>query len=603
MVEELEKETVGSGQAPETGGGDTHLEDLESVDIDDLSEEDMNALIDDSLSRSGRGEIVRGVVVKVSPDEIVVDIGSKSEGVIRRDEFFLPGEPEEVEVGREIQVYVMKAEGRDGHPDVSRRRAHEMGARQEVKDAFAEGRPVTCKVLEVSKGGLRVSISGMFGFIPFSQTGVRSRNREDLEPMVGQDIEAKIVELRGKRDVILSRRVFLEELLAHQKSETMENLAAGNVVKGVVKNLTDFGAFIDLGGVDGLLHIQDMAWQHVERPSDVVQVGQQVQVQVLDVNGDRISLGLKQLTEDPWNAAALKYPPNTVINGRVTSLTKYGAFIELEPGVEGLVHISEMSWTRRLRHPSEMFSEGEMVEAKVLDVDMDKKRISLSHKRLGIDPWTLAMQSTPVSSVFEGEITGLTDFGAFVRLPSGVDGMIHVTDLSWTQRVRRPSEVLSKGDKVRVKVLEINPDEQRIALGLKQVEPDPWDEVPVKYPAGSIVSATVTKITDFGAFCELEVGIEGLVHISEVADHKVDQVGDVLTTGDAVRVKVLRVDLGQRKLGLSLRAVERDETRREDDRYVRSETESSGSLGSLGELLAPLMESVREESRKNDESA
>ncbi len=599
MVEELGKASGGAGKFTSTG--DDRLEGLQAANIDDLSEEDMNALIDDSFSQHARGEIVKGVVIKVNPEDIVVDIGSKSEGAIRKGDFYLPGEPEEARVGQEIQVYVMAAEDSEGHPRLSRRRAMELVARQEVKDAFTEGRPVKCRVIEImDKGGLRVSMNGMLGFIPFSQTGVRSRNREDLEPMLGQEIEAKVLELRGKRDVVLSRRAFLEELLSKQKTETMENLAPGRVVKGVVKNLTDFGAFIDLGGVDGLLHIQDMAWRHVERPSDIVQVGQTVDVMVLGVNGDRISLGKKQLTQDPWDGVAERFPNGAVHTGRVTSLTKYGAFVEMEPGVEGLIHISEISWTRRLRHPSEVLKEGETVQVRVLDVDAEKKRISLSYKQTETDPWTLAAASTPEGSFFDGEVTGLTDFGAFVRLPCGVDGMIHVSDLSWTRRVRKPSEMLKKGDHVKVKVLEINPAEQRIALGLKQAEQDPWEMVPVKYPAGTIVEVTVTKLADFGAFCELEEGIEGLVHISELSENKVGQVGDVLKAGDKVRMKVVKIDAHQRRIGLSIKALERSTpSRDEEDRYMAA---PDAPLASLGELLAPLMESARAQKKAQEEA-
>lgn len=599
MGEAWGKAGIGSGETPEDFSQD-RLEHLDSDHIDEISEEDMNALIDDSFAQAARGEIVKGVVIKVNPDDIVVDIGSKSEGVIRRSDFFLPGESENAEVGQEIQVYVMAAEDPEGHPRLSRRRAMEMGARQQVRDALTDGAPVKCRVIEISKGGLRVSMGGMLGFIPFSQTGVRSRNPEDLAPMVGQEIEAKVVELRGKRDVILSRRAFLEEMLSKQKSETMENLSPGRVVKGVVKNLTDFGAFVDLGGVDGLLHIQDMAWQHIEKPSDVVQVGQQLEVLVLGINGDRISLGLKQLSADPWQGADLKYPVGAMVRGAVTSLTKYGAFVELEPGVEGLIHISEISWTRRLRHPSEMLKEGETVQVKVLDVDMEKKRISLSYKQTEADPWTLAAASTPVGAFFEGEVTGLTDFGAFVRLPCGVDGMIHISDLSWTRRVRKPSDVLKKGDRVKVKVLEINSGEQRIALGLKQAEQDPWEMVPVRYPVGAVVEVTVVKLADFGAFCELEEGIEGLVHISELADGKVEQVKDVLKPGDRVRMKVVKIDSGQRRIGLSIRALERDTHGPSQDAYL---ADPGAPLASLGEILAPLMESARAEKRAREQQA
>jgi small subunit ribosomal protein S1 len=588
MVERLEQDNMDmeSGIISETPEEETEFDPI--AEADEISDEDMSALIDSSFSDLKRGEVVKGTVISVNHDAVVVDIGSKSEGVISLDEFFLPGEEKNVHVGQEVQVYILKKEDSEGLPVISRRRAMEAVARQIVREAYDEGKPVKCTVLEITKGGLRVQVSGMLGFIPLSQTGVRSRNRDDLEPLLNQEIDVKIMEIRSKRDVILSRRAFLEELLSSQRSETLENIQAGREVNGVVKNLTDFGAFIDLGGVDGLLHINDMSWQHVPRPSDVVQVGQEIRILVLSVDGDRISLGLKQLTEDPWDKACEHFPPGTVITGKVTSLTKYGAFVELEPGVEGLIHISEMSWTRRIHHPSELMAEGQDVEVKVLDVDNEKKRISLSFRQMEEDPWSKAQESSPVGSNFEGEITGMTDFGAFVRLPSGVDGMIHVSDMSWTQKVNRPSDVVQKGDKVIVKVLEINPAKQRISLGLKQAAPDPWDMIVVNFPVGSRIEVEITKLTDFGAFCQVTEGIEGLIHISEISEDKIGSVDEVLKVGDKVTAKVVKIDASQHRIGLSLRAHERQVAREERDMFMSSE--GTQTMGSLGELLAPFMQ-------------
>ncbi|HNT35514.1 MAG TPA: S1 RNA-binding domain-containing protein, partial [bacterium] len=402
-----------------------------------------------------------------------------------------------------------------------------------------------------------------------------------LEELVGQTFLAKIIELRGRQDAVLSRREYLEEERDRRRKETLGLLQEGALVRGVVKNLTDFGAFVDLGGIDGLLHINDMSWQHVTRPEDVVAVNQEVEVLILQIDGERISLGLKQKTEDPWGDVLDRYPIGAVVSGQITSLTKYGAFVELEPGVEGLIHISEMSWTHRIKHPSDVFNIGDMVAAQILKVDDANKRISLGYKQTQDNPWALAEVKYPVNSTVEGEVVGLTDFGAFVRLEDGVDGMIHVSDMSWTKKIKHPSEVLKEGDAVQAVVLEVNGEQKRISLGLKQVEPDPWSRAKKRYRLGNHAEGTVVKVTDFGAFVELEEGIEGLIHISEISDRRVDHPEDMLKVGDRIHAKVIKSDSKNRKIGLSIREYQNDMERQEVQKYMDSGEESLGTMGDL----------------------
>ncbi|HOE11286.1 MAG TPA: 30S ribosomal protein S1 [bacterium] len=554
--------------------------------------EEMNQLIDSTMPTFEVGEIIKGRVLKVSSEDVVVDIGSKSEGIVPLKEFLQDGKDQNVFIGMEVDVMVVQRENQEGHPVLSRLKAKERRAKAVTRQAFEKGEPVECVVQEILKGGFQVDVDGLRGFIPFSQMGPHSRTPEQQQALLGQRIKAKIIEMRGRRDLVLSQRAFLEEERKRLREDTMNRVREGSWIKGRVKNLTDFGAFVDLGGIDGLLHINDMSWSHVAHPGDVVKVGQEVDVTVLKVDGERISLGMKQSKSDPWLSVANHYPPGCKVTGKVTSLAKYGAFVELEEGVEGLVHISEISWTRRLRHPSEELKVGDEVRVKVLAIDAEHRRISLSIRGAMTDPWTIAKANYPVGSVIKGQVTGLTDFGAFVRLPEGVDGMIHVSDLSWTEKVKHPKQLLKKGMEVTCKVLDIDPEQQRISLGLKQLEQDPWDVARESYRVGDVVDVTVVKLTEFGAFVELASGVEGLAHASTLL--KGDEAPKV---GDRVKMKITKFDRHNKKISLSMKEYQREQEHREVEQYLSNSTESLNSLGAL--IHEALQSRQAEEAAKN----
>jgi len=563
--------------------------DMEDLDQDDI---DMETLIDQSMSEIENGQIITGKVLKVTSDDVVVDIGSKSEGVINLHEFLDDGKDPNVFVGMDVEVMVVSREGRDGLPILSRKRAKERMAKRMLRKAFKNGEPVRCVIKDILRGGFQVDVDGVRGFIPFSQMGPGARSPEEQKALIGQTIEAKILEMRNRRDLILSQRQWLEERREKLRNETLANLKVGYWVKGIVKNLTDFGAFVDLGGIDGLLHVKDMSWGHVAHPREMVHVGMELDVMVLAMEGERISLGLKQKSPDPWLNIHEKYPPGMILTGKVTSLTKYGAFVCLEDGVEGLIHISEMSWTKRIHHPSELMKEGDEVQVKVLSIDEERQRISLSLRQTSVDPWTLAKANYPPGTIIEGEVTGMTDFGAFVQLPEGVDGMIHVSDLSWGEKINHPKQVLKKGDKIRCKVLEIDPRHQRISLGLKHMEPDPWAAAREKYPVGSAVEVKVTRLTEFGAFVELEQGIEGLAHVSTLVKQKGQKAEDVVKVGDIVTMKILKFDLENRKISLSLKDYIKEQEEKEVKKYISS---SAGGNATLGELLGAQMQALMQQ--------
>ncbi|MGC9326275.1 MAG: 30S ribosomal protein S1, partial [Candidatus Hinthialibacter sp.] len=586
-----------TAEEPAVSEGQVQLTDDNASD-DFLQDEDfdMGALIDQTMSAIESGQVITGIVLKVSSDDVVVDIGSKSEGVISLSEFMDENKELNVYVGMEVEVMVVKREGRDGLPILSRKRAKERMAKRMLRKAFKEGTPVRCVVKEILRGGFQVDVDGVRGFIPFSQMGPGARSAEEQKALIGQVIEVKILEMRSKRDLILSQRKWLDEKRERLRKDTLENLKDGYWVKGVVKNLTDFGAFVDLGGLDGLLHVKDMSWGHVAHPREMVKVGDELEVMVLSIEGDRISLGMKQKTPDPWLTVQEKYPQGSIVGGTVTSLTKYGAFVCLEEGVEGLIHISEMSWTKRVHHPSEILKDGEEVRVKVLSIDEDRQRISLSLRQTTVDPWTLAKTNYPPGTVIEGEVTGMTDFGAFVRLPEGVDGMIHVSDLSWGEKISHPKHVLKKGETIRCKVLEIDPSQQRISLGLKQLEPDPWLKAKERYPVGSLVEVKVTRMTEFGAFVELEEGIEGLAHISTLTTEKGQRAEDVVKVGDVLTMKVIKFDLSNHKISLSLKDFIHEQERQEVKKYMSDSTGGNATLGELlGEQMRALMEKSQEE--------
>jgi small subunit ribosomal protein S1 len=494
--------------------------------------------------------ILKGRIVNVVNDEVVVDVGYKSEGIISISEF---EDPTSIDIGDTVEVLLESVEDETGCVVLSKRRADRLRGWERIVTTHKEGDVVKGKVTRKIKGGLLMDI-GVPVFLPASQVSIR--RSADISEFIGQEIEAKIIKIDESRmNIVVSRRKLIEEERDRQKKSLLSEIAEGQVRRGTVKNLADFGAFVDLGGIDGLLHITDMSWGRVGHPSEVVRVDQEVDVLVLKVDKERerIALGLKQLTPSPWKNVEDRYPVGTRLAGEVTNIMNYGAFVKIEDGLEGLVHISEMSWTKRINHPSEVANVGDKVEVVVLDINKEKKEISLGMKQTETNPWTLVEKKYPEGTIIEGEVRNLTNYGAFVELEEGVDGLLHVSDMSWTRKVGHPSECVEKGQKVRAIVLQVDQEKKRVALGLKQLSPDPWqDDIPRKFSIGTMVKGKVTKITNFGVFVELAPDLEGLLHVSELSDGKVESPEEVVKPGQEVEVKVLRVDPTERKIGLTL---------------------------------------------------
>jgi small subunit ribosomal protein S1 len=504
-----------------------------------------------TTSEFEEGEVVRGRVVHVGSSEVLVDVGYKSEGAIPIEEFYRHGGLPKV--GEEIEVYLEAKEDSEGLIVLSKDKADKIKVWDAITQAYEKGSPVEGRVVEVVKGGLSVDV-GVKAFLPGSQVDLRPV--KNLATLIGQSIRARVIKLNRRRgNVVLSRRAVLEEEREEKKKHTLEVLAEGMVLTGTVKNITDYGAFIDLGGIDGLLHVTDMSWGRVGHPSEIFQVGDQVEVVVLhfDRESGRVSLGYKQKSSDPWERVEQTYAPGTRVRGRVVSLTNYGAFVELEAGVEGLVHVSEMSWTRRVRHPSKIVNVGDEVEVIVLDVNRGAKRISLGMKQVEPDPWATIDERYGVGSRVSGKVRNLTDFGAFIELEPGVDGLLHISDMSWTRSVGHPSEVLKKGQEIDSQILNIDKENKRISLGLKQIQPDPWTTVAQRYPMGSRVIGKVVRLTDFGAFVELEPGVDGLLHVSQMSNRPVGSPAEIVNVGDELGLLVIRVDPNERRIGLSLK--------------------------------------------------
>ncbi len=504
-----------------------------------------------ATSEFEEGEVVRGRVVHVGTSEVLVDVGYKSEGAIPIEEFHRHGGLPKV--GDEIEVYLEAKEDNEGLIVLSKDKADKIKVWDAITQAYEKGSPVEGRVVEVVKGGLSVDV-GVKAFLPGSQVDLRPV--KNLAAMIGQPIRARVIKLNRRRgNVVLSRRAVLEEEREEKKKHTLEVLAEGMVLTGTVKNITDYGAFIDLGGIDGLLHVTDMSWGRVGHPSEIFQVGDQIEVVVLhfDRESGRVSLGYKQKSSDPWERVEQTYAPGTKVHGRVVSLTNYGAFVELEAGVEGLVHVSEMSWTRRVRHPSKIVNVGDEVEVIVLDVNRGAKRISLGMKQVEPDPWATIDERYALGTRVVGKVRNLTDFGAFIELEPGVDGLLHISDMSWTRSVGHPSEVLKKGQEIESQILNIDKENKRISLGIKQIQPDPWTTVAQRYPMGSRVTGKVVRLTDFGAFVELEPGVDGLLHISQMANRPIGRPDEIVNVGDELGLLVIRVDPNERRIGLSLK--------------------------------------------------
>jgi len=512
-----------------------------------FDEQAMSGAMTAALAERGDGNTLKARVLTVSGNDVVVDVGLKSEGLVDLGEWDSPPK-----AGDEVNVLIEDMDEDTGMVILSKRRADRILNWRRIVETHQEGDRVSGRVVRKIKGGLLVDI-GVPVFLPASQVDIR--RPADVGEYIGQTIDAVILRIdKERRNIVISRRKLIEEDRAAAKEKLMAEIAVGQLRKGVVKNIADFGAFVDLGGIDGLLHITDMSWDRIEHPSQMLKIDEAIEVMVLSVDREKekIALGLKQKSENPWERVAERYPVGSRIRGEIVNLVNYGAFVKLEPGVEGLVHISEMSWTRRINHPSEILNAGDTIEVVVLNVDKDKQEISLGIKQTEVNPWTTVAQRYPPGTVVTGTVRNLTNYGAFVEIEEGIDGLLHVSDMSWTKKVSHPSEMLKKGEQVQCVVLNVDQDKMRVALGLKQMTEDPWIRaIPERYQPGMVVRGKVTKITNFGVFIELEPDLEGLLHVSELADHKVENPQDEVKIGDEIDVKILRVDTAERKIGLS----------------------------------------------------
>ncbi|GIW71466.1 MAG: hypothetical protein KatS3mg102_1008 [Planctomycetota bacterium] len=531
------------------------LEALVNQAVGGADDEQIARLYEESIKSFEPNQIIRGKILDIVGDSAVIDIGYKSEGVVPIDQW---ENRSEVKIGEPVEVLLESVEDEEGLVVLSKRKADRIRGWERVISTYGKGDTVQGRVIRKIKGGLLVDI-GVPVFLPASQISIRRIG--DVGEYIGQNLLCKIIKIDEDRmNIVVSRRRLIEDRREEQKKDLLARLKEGDIVKGVVKNIADFGAFIDLGGLDGLLHITDMSWGRISHPSELLHIDDEIEVVVIKVDPvqERVSLGLKQKQASPWEDIEKKYPIGSRVKGTVVNVLSYGAFVKLEEGVEGLVHVSEMSWTRRVNHPSEVVNVGDEVEVMVLDINKQKQEISLGIKQVQMNPWDEVEQRYPVGTIIEGKVRNLTNYGAFVEIEEGIDGLLHVSDMSWTRKVMHPSDIVKKGDTVRCMVLSVDPDKKRIALGMKQLEEDPWEqEIPAKYPPGTVTNGVVTKITNFGVFVELEDNLEGLLHISEISDEKIDNPAEVLQVGEEIEVKVIKIDPAERKIGLSLRKIHR----------------------------------------------
>ncbi|MBN1845166.1 MAG: 30S ribosomal protein S1 [Sedimentisphaerales bacterium] len=546
---------------------------------------DMLDMIDKTVRNFEPGSILKGKIVNAVGDDVIIEVGLKSEGTISTSEF---DDPQEIRIGDTVEVLLEAVESDSGLVILSKRKADRIRGWERIIENYKEGDTIKGKATRRIKGGLLVDV-GVPVFLPASQVDVRRPG--DISEFIGQEIEAKILKIdEERRNIVISRRKLMEETRAAAKRNLMSEIEVGQLRKGTVKNIADFGAFVDLGGLDGLLHITDMSWGRVNHPSEIVQLDQDIEVKILSIDRDKekIALGLKQKTESPWVSAEQRYPLGSIVKGSVVNITNYGAFVKLEEGIEGLVHISEMSWTKRISHPSEILAVNQDIEVVVLQVNPAKQEISLGIKQLTENPWTQVARKYPPGSIVEGKVRNLANYGAFIEIEEGIDGLLHVSDMSWTKKIGHPGEILKKSQTVKCVVLSVDDVKQRVALGLKQMSEDPWFRaIPDKYLPGQIVKGKVTKITNFGVFVELEPELEGLLHVSELSDEKVESPQDVVKVAEELEVKILRVDIEDRKIGLSLKRAQWA-AEDEDSQVSRGPSRGgldSGSLGSLGDSL------------------
>lgn len=565
--------------------------DLDDMDVEQQSNEFaelFSASLKEQQDRPERDKILEGTVVRIDPDTVLVDVGRKSEGFVPITEVRDAEGNLTIAVGDKIKV----VSSRDGGNRFSKRRADQMAAWETIHEAGGEGAVLEGTIIARTNGGFNVAIGGINAFLPASQVDIRpSGNGDSYIGMAGQ---FKVISLNQKRgNIVLSRRVLLEEERAESRKATLEKLAEGQTMQGVVKNLTEYGAFVDLGGVDGLLHVTDISWGRVGKPSDALTPGQEVTVKILKYDSEKgkISVGIKQTQPDPWQNIESRYSEGTRVPGKVVSLMEYGAFVELEPGVEGLVHVSEMSWTKRVRKASDMLTVGDQVEVVVLGIDLQNRKISLGLKQVTENPWQSIAENYPVGTKIEGQIKNMTDFGMFIGIAEGIDGLVHVSDISWTKRVKHPGDVYNKGDLVQAVVLKVDPQNERVSLGIKQLTPDPWSLAQQKYTPGTRLFGKVTSTADFGVFVEVEEGIEGLIHVSELSREKVPSAKEFANVGDQLEAVVLNVDPRERRISLSIKSLAAATEKAEFESYLGGGQGEATS--NLGDLLKSQMEKVR----------
>ncbi|PKN42849.1 MAG: 30S ribosomal protein S1 [Deltaproteobacteria bacterium HGW-Deltaproteobacteria-18] len=578
----------------------TTPESMNDFDMEMDFESQLENYLNSDFGDIEEGVIVSGEVVKIDDSYILVDVNFKSEGQIPLDEFMENGQVT-VKVGDTVDVYVVRKNEREGSIVLSREKAKRMQVLDELEKLLDSGDVVVGRIVRRIKGGYVVEIKGIEAFLPGSHVDLRPV--PDMDALVNQDFEFRVLKINRRRsNVIVSRRVLLEEDRDRKRGELLTTLEEGQSVSGVVKNITEYGVFIDLGGLDGLLHITDMSWKRIKHPKEMVQLGDELTLKVLSFDKDekKVSLGLKQLVMDPWANISEKYPEGYKLAGKVTNLVDYGAFVELEAGVEGLVHISEMSWTRKLRHPSQMVRPGDEVDVIILGVDVDRKRISLGMKQVAPNPWDLVAEKYPEGTILEASVKNITEFGLFIGIEDGIDGLIHVSDLSWTKKIRHPNELYKVGDVVRAKVLTVDKENEKFTLGIKQLADDPWLDVPNRYPVGTMLTGTITNITDFGLFVEVEEGIEGLVHVSEMSKKKIKSPKEAFNEGDSIEAKVIHVSADERRLGLSLKAQEPERKRTGGAGEFRTTQSGSMTGSNLGDMIRQKMEENAENGVETD---
>lgn len=559
------------------------------VELDNMPTMDQLLGGDSIKNEFAVNSIISGKVVEKRNDGALIDIGYKAEGFVPAAEF---AKWDELKVGDQVDVYLEEVENDNSMPGISVQKAASIKAWNRITEECGEGSVVKGLMRHRVKGGIIVDIDGVEAFLPGSQIDIGSVR--DMDAYIGKEYDVKILKINSeRRNIVVSRRDLLEESMRARRSQLLAEMEVGQTRKGVIKNITDFGAFIDLGGVDGLLHITDMSWGRIAHPSELFEVGQEVEVVILDIDTqkERVSLGYKQKTANPWENVAEKYPVGSKVTGRVVNIMPYGAFVEIEEGVEGLIHVSEMSWTKRITKAGEVVRVGETVEAVVLDIDKENKKISLGLRQKERNPWEVLAEKYPVGSKIVGKVRNMTSYGAFVEIENDIDGMIHVSDMSWTRKINNPSEILKPGDEVEAVILDINADQQRISLGLKQTENDPWANIDEQYKVGDLVKGKITKITAFGAFVELSNKIDGLIHISQISKEHVDKVKDVLKVGDEVEARVIKMDHDERRIGLSLKAANEhysaEELKAAEEEYTAALTPGEDMVG-IGEAFEGL---------------